>query len=67
MFIVRKERIETMKKSLWESKITSESIDDIKLIQDSLDYDFRNLKLSALAHKIKSQLMYKPKPKMFNY
>lgn len=67
MFIDRKERIETMKKTLWEYEIKTGKVDEIRLIQDSLDYDFRNLKLSALAHKIKSQLTYKPKPKMFNY
>ena len=56
-----------MKKTLWEYEIKTGKVDEIRLIQDSLDYDFRNLKLSALAHKIKSQLTYKPKPKMFNY
>lgn len=55
-----------MKKELWEHEIKSVRADEIKLIQDSLDYDFRNLKLSALAHKIKSQLAYRPKPKMYN-
>ena len=56
-----------MKKVNWELHVKDAKFDEIKLIQESLDYDFRNLKLSALAHKIKSQLTYKPKPKMFNY
>ncbi len=56
-----------MRKVLFEYDTKSIRKDEIKVIQDSLDYDFRNLKLSALAHKIKSQLMYKPKPKMYNY
>lgn len=55
-----------MRKGPWECVVKNAQDDEIKLIQDSLDYDFRNLKLSALAHKIKSQLTYKPKPKMYN-
>ena len=56
-----------MKKVNWELHVKDAKFDEIKLIQESLDYDFRNLKLSALAHKIKSQTVYKPKPKMFYY
>ena len=38
---------------------------EIKQIQDSLFYDFRNFRLNVLANKIKSQLVYKPKPKIY--
>ena len=56
-----------MKKTTWEYTLDHEANKEIKHIQDALDYDFRNLKLSALAHKIKSQFVYKPKPKIFYY
>ena len=56
-----------MKKVFKEFENLNSNVDEIKQIQESLDYDFRNLKLSALAHKIKSQALYKPKPKMFYY
>ena len=40
---------------------------ETEFLQDILDYDFQNLKLSILAQKIKSQTVSRPKPKMLYY
>jgi len=40
---------------------------ETEFLQDILDYDFQNLKLSILAQKIKSQTFSRPKPKMLYY
>lgn len=48
-----------------KSKYCGKTYDrEIEEIQDFLEYDFQNLKLSMLAQKIKSQAFFKPKPKM---
>lgn len=41
--------------------------EEIAEIQDYLEYDFKNLELSMLAQKIKSQTLFRPKPKMLFY
>lgn len=40
---------------------------EIAEIQDYLEYDFKNLELSLLAQKIKSQTLFRPKPRMLFY
>ena len=44
-----------------------ETSKEISYLEDILDYDFQNLKLSILAQKIKSQTTFRPKPKILYY
>ena len=41
------------------------SLDDLKYTHDILICNYKDFRLSQLAYRIKSQVTYRPKPKMF--